>query len=212
VTPHVPQNVARVVGGVGVGFDFLHVGARYYDPSSGRFLQRDPIGIMGGTNVYAYVYNMPTRGVDPTGNGFFDGNNWFHNWIANNFWRQIHSDSTLANMSNTRVILEGAVAPAAAVAGSVVAGIAIASGGATASISVGTSGAGVTGLHVAVGSSTAGWYHWVGPTVGALYWGSSPYGTRILTLPSRYPNAVRNISDNAMNCATGALRAFINAL
>ncbi len=46
---------------------FLHVGARNYDPSSGRFLQRDPIGIRGGLNVYAYVRNTPTWGIDPNG-------------------------------------------------------------------------------------------------------------------------------------------------
>jgi len=60
-------------GGVEV-FPFLHVGARYYDPSSGRFLQRDPIGVAGGMNVYAYVGNNPALGVDPEGlindNGF----------------------------------------------------------------------------------------------------------------------------------------------
>ncbi|MEK6536122.1 MAG: RHS repeat-associated core domain-containing protein, partial [Actinomycetota bacterium] len=49
------------------GFPFLHVGARYYDPSSGRFLQRDPIGIRGGTNVYSYAGNTPTAAVDPDG-------------------------------------------------------------------------------------------------------------------------------------------------
>ena len=49
------------------GFPFLHVGARYYDPSSGRFLQRDPIGIRGGLNVYAYANSKPTAGVDPDG-------------------------------------------------------------------------------------------------------------------------------------------------
>ena len=48
-------------------FPLLHVGARYYDPSSGRFLQRDPIGVMGGGNVYAYVGNAPTRRIDPKG-------------------------------------------------------------------------------------------------------------------------------------------------
>jgi RHS repeat-associated protein len=42
-------------------FPFLHVGHRYYDPSTGRFLQRDPIGIAGGRNVYAYARNDPTR-------------------------------------------------------------------------------------------------------------------------------------------------------
>jgi len=48
-------------------FPFLHVGARYYDPSSGRFLQRDPIGIEGGLNVYQYVDGGPTVAVDPDG-------------------------------------------------------------------------------------------------------------------------------------------------
>lgn len=48
-------------------FKFMHVGARYYDPATGRFLQRDPIGIRGGLNVYAYVKNLPTVYVDPSG-------------------------------------------------------------------------------------------------------------------------------------------------
>jgi len=52
---------------------FLHVGHRYYDPSSGRFLQRDPIGINGGGNVYAYVGSTPTIGVDPTGLWWWEG-------------------------------------------------------------------------------------------------------------------------------------------
>ena len=50
-------------------FSFQHVGARYYDPSSGRFLQRDPIGTAGGLNVYAYVFGRPTLEADPSGNG-----------------------------------------------------------------------------------------------------------------------------------------------
>lgn len=48
--------------------NYHHVGARYYDSSNGRFLQRDPIGIDGGLNVYEYVLNRPTIGIDPTGN------------------------------------------------------------------------------------------------------------------------------------------------
>jgi len=46
---------------------WLHVGERYYDPSCGRFVQRDPIGIRGGLNVYVYVGNNPVVWVDPLG-------------------------------------------------------------------------------------------------------------------------------------------------
>jgi RHS repeat-associated protein len=46
---------------------YLHVGARYYDPGSGRFLQRDPIGILAGLNVYLYADGKPSLVVDPLG-------------------------------------------------------------------------------------------------------------------------------------------------
>ncbi len=49
------------------GLPFLHVGARYYDTATGRFLQRDPIGISGGLNVHEYVQSSATRAVDPNG-------------------------------------------------------------------------------------------------------------------------------------------------
>jgi len=48
-------------------FSFLHVGARWYDPETGRFLQRDPIGISGGMNVYGYALNNPASATDPDG-------------------------------------------------------------------------------------------------------------------------------------------------
>jgi len=48
-------------------FPFLHVGHRYYDPASGRFLQRDPIGIDGEPNVYVYALNSPTAFIDDDG-------------------------------------------------------------------------------------------------------------------------------------------------
>jgi RHS repeat-associated protein len=41
--------------------------ARYYDPTSGRFLGEDPIGFHGGPNFYPYVSNEPTLYRDPTG-------------------------------------------------------------------------------------------------------------------------------------------------
>ncbi len=40
---------------------------RNYRPGLGRWLKRDPLGDVDGTNVYRYVGNRPTEGVDPTG-------------------------------------------------------------------------------------------------------------------------------------------------
>ena len=40
---------------------------RYYDPSAGRMLTRDPLGDEGGINLYSYVCNRAPNAQDPTG-------------------------------------------------------------------------------------------------------------------------------------------------
>jgi hypothetical protein len=41
--------------------------ARYYNPTTGRFLSEDPIGFAGGMNLYEYAANNPMRFKDPFG-------------------------------------------------------------------------------------------------------------------------------------------------
>ncbi len=51
--------------------DLIFYRARYYDPLIGRFLTRDPAGMVDGANLYAYVGNNPVNHVDPSGLGGF---------------------------------------------------------------------------------------------------------------------------------------------
>ena len=40
---------------------------RDYDPTSGRYLQADPLGLVDGASVYEYVKGNPGRWIDPRG-------------------------------------------------------------------------------------------------------------------------------------------------
>ena len=40
---------------------------RDYRPNQGRYLQGDPIGMLGGRSVFAYGFGSPLRNSDPTG-------------------------------------------------------------------------------------------------------------------------------------------------
>ena len=46
----------------GLHYNFL----RYYEPALGRFITQDPIGLMGGMNVYQFAANVQTW-IDPLG-------------------------------------------------------------------------------------------------------------------------------------------------
>jgi len=49
----------------GCGIDYYR--ARYYNPTTGRFLSEDPSGLRGGINLYAYAGGSPTNFTDPSG-------------------------------------------------------------------------------------------------------------------------------------------------
>ena len=40
---------------------------RYYDTETGRYVTADPIGLLGGVNLYGYVLNDPVNLIDPEG-------------------------------------------------------------------------------------------------------------------------------------------------
>src|SRR6266498_634072 len=47
--------------------DLVYYGHRYCNPSTGRWLSRDPIGEKGGLNLYGFVKNESITLVDPLG-------------------------------------------------------------------------------------------------------------------------------------------------
>jgi RHS repeat-associated protein len=60
----------------GAEVGLIYYRARYYDPAIGRFISRDPAGMVDGVNRYAYVGGDPVDFTDPTGEWGLAGAAW----------------------------------------------------------------------------------------------------------------------------------------
>lgn len=58
----------------------VYYGKRYYNPSMGRFINKDPIGLDGGHNLYAFVGNNPLNSWDVRG---------MRDWAQPNAWQGV---------------------------------------------------------------------------------------------------------------------------
>ena len=64
------DNPFQYIGEHGVTADgngLFYMRERFYDPATGRFVERDPVGLTGGSNQYSYTNNHPTTAIDPQG-------------------------------------------------------------------------------------------------------------------------------------------------
>ncbi|MGH8248746.1 MAG: RHS repeat domain-containing protein, partial [Gammaproteobacteria bacterium] len=60
-------NSLQYTGRENDGTGLYYYRARYYDPVLKRFVSEDPIGLLGGINLYAYVEGNPISSTDPLG-------------------------------------------------------------------------------------------------------------------------------------------------
>lgn len=65
-------------GGYTDATGFIKFGARYYDPSLGRWTQTDPLSQSQGSSQYQYAFDNPVNGVDPSGTWCCFGWNGYH--------------------------------------------------------------------------------------------------------------------------------------
>jgi RHS repeat-associated protein len=83
--------------------------ARYYDPTVGRFISEDPIGLKGGIDFYRYVRNIPVRLIDPTEKSPWS---WGKNCVAFMYYYVKCADKGLARKQKLQRGAPDAVNPA----------------------------------------------------------------------------------------------------
>jgi hypothetical protein len=88
-----------------IGLALSQTAQAFYNPSAGRWLNRDPIEEKGGLNVYGFVDNSPIGRLDPYGQDPWGGNKLFF-WL---FGRCICNQS-LFN-PRTHCCIDGEVLP-----------------------------------------------------------------------------------------------------
>src|SRR5439155_20570295 len=76
---------------VNIGLD--NDGFRYYDPDTGTYIQRDPIGYADGLNVYMSVHDDPINHVDPEGLSVSDAVSWVADKAIARFTQAVVSEA-----------------------------------------------------------------------------------------------------------------------
>lgn len=75
-----------------------YVRARWYEPTLGRFVSEDPLGLADGLNAYVFAANSPPNGSDPSGEELV--------WRGGCWWSVIESEIVIGGTSAGSVVTE----------------------------------------------------------------------------------------------------------
>ncbi len=78
----------------------LYYGYRYYDPATGRWPSRDPIGERGGVNLYSFCHNEPISWIDDLGHSPMSG--WGSGGSLNPDWNHDFPDGKIRDPEEER--------------------------------------------------------------------------------------------------------------